>query len=90
MVCVFVFVCLWGSTFAGLAFCATLSMTKLIIIIKNNNSTDGFRLFRNQARTCLRTARAWFKMFEFKKGSWDQQGRMYTRACALVNLLVNS
>ena len=33
MVCVFVFVCLWGSTFAGLAFCATLSMTKLIIII---------------------------------------------------------
>ena len=32
MVCVFVFVCLWGSTFAGLAFCATLSMTKLIII----------------------------------------------------------
>ena len=33
MVCVFVFVCLWGSTSAGLAFCATLSMTKLIIIL---------------------------------------------------------
>ena len=33
MVYVFVFVCLWGSTFAGLAFCATLSMTKLIMII---------------------------------------------------------
>ena len=32
MVCVFVFVCLWGSTFAGLALFATLSMTKLIII----------------------------------------------------------
>ena len=38
MVCVFVFVCLWGSTFAGLAFCATLHVHDKIDNNNNNNN----------------------------------------------------
>ena len=68
MVCVFVFVCLWGSTFAGLAFCATLSMTKLIIII---------------ITTCSDRTRAWSAIRHFNPRPYDKKEKIRWKTFAI-------
>ena len=39
------YVCMWGSTFAGLSFCVTLSFDK---IDNNNNNNNNNKMLNNQ------------------------------------------